>query len=430
VITRRTKMQLMVFVLITLVGVSYVGARYARLDRLFVDDSYTVVAHFPDSGGAFAGAEVSYRGVRVGQVDELVLTRDGVDLHLEIDDAFDDIPADSLAVVGNRSAVGEQYVELQPRTDDGPYLRDRSQIARDDARTPLSTTTLLTNLSNTVRSVGQDDLRTVVSEMGRAFYGTGQNLGRIIDSGNAFIEAANANFDVTTALIRDGNTVLRGQIASAGSLRTFAKQFSRFSGSLAGADRSLRKVIDNGSATANELRRFLEDNEVDLAELINNLVTTGEVVVKRLPGVEQILVLYPYAVEFGFTVVSKSPATGLYDAHFGMITTSEPHVCTHGYESTDTRGPQDGSNRPMNVNAGCAEPASQSNARGAQHAPPRAPADYRGPVVAAYDPETGALDWGAPRLRDQMPAGSLAPRTLGGDSWKWLFLQPLAPIGE
>ena len=32
-ITRRTKIQLLVFVLITLVGVSYVGARYARLDR-------------------------------------------------------------------------------------------------------------------------------------------------------------------------------------------------------------------------------------------------------------------------------------------------------------------------------------------------------------------------------------------------------------
>ena len=47
-ITRRTKIQLLIFVLITLLGVSYVGARYARLDRLVVDDTYTVVAHFPD----------------------------------------------------------------------------------------------------------------------------------------------------------------------------------------------------------------------------------------------------------------------------------------------------------------------------------------------------------------------------------------------
>jgi phospholipid/cholesterol/gamma-HCH transport system substrate-binding protein len=106
-ITRRTRIQLVVFVLITMVGVSFVGARYAKLDRLFFDSSYTVVAHFADSGGIFAGGEVSYRGVRVGQVEKLALTDDGVDVYLDIDNGHDDIPADTLAVVGNRSAVGE-----------------------------------------------------------------------------------------------------------------------------------------------------------------------------------------------------------------------------------------------------------------------------------------------------------------------------------
>ena len=121
-------------------------------------------------------------------------------------------------------------------------------------------------------------------------------------------------------------------------------------------------MIDNGSVTATQLRTFLEDNKVDLADLINNLVTTGDVVVKHLPGLRQVLVLYPYVVEGGFTVVSKSPETGLYDAHFGLVLTNDPPVCHNGYESTDTRPPQDGSNRPMNVHAHCTEPASQSNA--------------------------------------------------------------------
>ena len=129
-------------------------------------------------------------------------------------------------------------------------------------------------------------------------------------SGTSFIDAANANFDTTTALIRDSNTVLRGQIASAGAIRTFAKQLKLFTGTLAGSDKDLRAVIDNGSVTANELRRFLDDNKVDLAELINELVTTGEVVVRHLPGIEQLLAIYPYVVEGGFTVVSRSPDTG------------------------------------------------------------------------------------------------------------------------
>ena len=206
--------------------------------------------------------------------------------------------------------MGEQYVELQPQSDDKPFLTDASEIAIDDTRTPIPTQKLFGDISTTVESVDQEALRTTVGELGTAFGGTGQDLQRIIDSGTSFIDAANANFDTTTALINDGNTVLEGQIASASAIRTFAKQLKLFTGTLAGSDKDLRQVIDNGSATANELRRFLDENKVDLAELINELVTTGEVVVRHLAGVEQLLVVYPYIVEGGFTVVSRSPDTG------------------------------------------------------------------------------------------------------------------------
>lgn len=422
-ITRRTRIQLLVFVAITLLGVSYVGARYARLDRVLFDDSYTVVAHFERSGGIYEGGEVSYRGVQVGRVGDMTLTDDGVDVHLDIDDDHDDIPADTLAVVGNRSAVGEQYVELQPRSDSRPYLRDRSEIAMADTRTPIATEKLLADISDTVRSVDQESLATTVDELGQAFAGTGQDLQRIIDTGGSFIQEADANFDLTTALIRDSNTVLRTQADKASAIRTFARQLSLFSGTLAGSDRALRRVIDNGSATADELRTFLEQYGVDLGELVNNLVTTGEVIVEHLPGIRQILVVYPYVVEGGFTVVSKSPDTGLYDAHFGLILTTNP-VCHGGYESTDTRPPQDGGNRPMNEQAGCTEPASTSNARGVQNLQRAAP-DYRAPVVASYDPATERLRWGDRVGAAGAQPGTPAPTSLGEESWKWLFLQPL-----
>lgn len=422
-VTRRTKVQLLIFAIITLLGVTFVGARYARLDRVFVDDAYTVVAHFADSGGAFAGAEVSYRGVRIGQVSKMELTKQGVDIHLDIDNGQDKIPVDSLAVVGNRSALGEQYVELQPQVDKGPYLVNDSEIAIDQTRTPIATDTLLTNLSNTVRSVDEQDLQTVTTEFGAAFGGAGADLQTIIDSGNEFLNAADDNFEITTKLIKDANVVLHGQVDSESSIRAFANDLSIFSTSMVASDKDLRSVIDNGSATANQLRRFLEDNEVDLASLINNLVTTGEVVVSRLDGVEQLLVLYPYVVEAGYTVVSKTPATGNYDAHFGMILTEEPKVCKAGYEGTDRRTPQEGENRAMNMNAGCTEPASQSNARGSQNAP-RAAASYGDPI-AAYDPSTGSVTWGEREAEAVQSAGSVAPRTLGKESWKWLFLQPL-----
>jgi phospholipid/cholesterol/gamma-HCH transport system substrate-binding protein len=424
-ITRRTKIQLMIFVLITLVGVSYVGARYARLDRLVVDDSYTVVAHFAESGGIFTGGEVTYRGVRVGEVSSMELTEGGVDVHLQIVNDYDTIPADTIALVGNRSAVGEQYVELQPQADSEPYLSEDSEIATENTRTPIRVDTFLTNLSDTVESVDKQALKTTVTEMGKAFEGTGQDLGRIIDSGNSFIEDANANFDVTTALIRDSNVVLRGQLAKASAIRTFARNLQLFSGSLAAADPDLRRVIDNGSVAATELRTFIEENDVELGELVSRLVTTGEVVVEHLDGVEQVLVLYPYVVEGGFTVVSKSD--GFYNAHFGMILQQNPHVCNEGYESTNRRSPHDGRNIPMNMEARCTEPASKSNARGAQHAPQRAGSAYRAPVVASYDADAGKLDWlDRPGETYHEPQPWSPPAGYGGESWQWLLIRPLA----
>ena len=412
-LTARTKRQLLTFVFITLVGVSYVGARYARLDTLVWDSAYRVDARFSQSGGIFTGAEVTYRGVKVGTVSDMRLTRAGVTVELSIDKKHDDIPADTIALVGNKSAVGEQYVELDPNTDDGPYLKDGSVIATENTRTPVSTTKILTDLDSFVRSVPQDNLRTVVSELGAGFKDTGEALGQLIDSSSQFIEAANDNFDITTALIRDSNTVLSTQVAKGSAIRDFSRDLALFSGVLADNDDALRALIDNGSATANELRTFLEKNQVDLGGLINNLVTTGDVVVKHLPGIRQILVTFPYQVASGYTVTAKNPSG--YNARFGFILNPLPAVCSQGYDPKERRSPTDGSNKPMDMDAGCTAPAKKTNARGAQNAPR---------PVATYDMATGKLTWNDATTPDVSYDGGAADLYGDDDPWAGLLLQP------
>lgn len=432
-ITRRTRIQLVIFAMITLVGVSFVGARYAKLDRLVIDRAYTVTAHYPQSGGIFTGAEVTYRGVGIGRVGDLVLTDNGVDVELEIEKEWDKIPRDTLALVGNKSAVGEQYVELQPQTDDGPYLVDGSEI--DDVATPIATEVLLDNLSATVGSIDRDALRTTVKELGTAFAGTGPDLQKIIDTGNSFIETASDNFDVTTALIRDSNTVLRGQVASESSLRTFATQLAAFSTALAGADDDLRKVIDSGSFAATQLRTFLEQNGVELSELLANVVATNDVVVQHLPAVKQLLVVYPSVVLGGFVTVGKrskaAGGSGFWDAHFGLILQAElpapggHALCRDGY-LTDRRNPEsDRGDLPMAYDVRCNEPITKSNPRGPQNLQRVAPGmtgSYE--LVADVDESTGEVTWGAP-ADSSGNRGNVAPPSLGGDSWKWLYLQPM-----
>ena len=426
-ITSRTKKQLMVFVVITLLGVSFVGARYAKLGRLFYDSAYTVSAHFEQSGGIFTAAEVTYRGVGIGRVSKMKLTEDGVDVLLAIENKYDKIPTDSLALVGNKSAVGEQYVELQPQRDGGPYLKNGSEIETPQTAVPVSTTEILTNLDNMVQSVPQADLRTVVAESGAAFKDAGPSLSQIIDTSNSFIETAEANFELTKSLIRDGRVVLQTQSDKGSAIKSFAKDLALFSGTVADNDRYLRSLIDNGSATANELRTFLEQNQVDLGGLINNLLTTSEVTVKHLKGIRQVLVVYPYVVAGGFTVAKKNPQ-GQYDAQFGLILEEETKVCEKGYGATDRRKPSDTGNRPMKTNVGCSDPT--TTYRAGEKAPSnRTGTAYRSPV-ATYDSMSGEVVWS-----DQDPSANIAydggaAKVFGKDSWKWMLLQPSLPTNQ
>ena len=421
-ITRRTKIQLAIFVLITLVGVSFTGARYAHLDRLVHATTYQVVAHFPSSGGIYQGGEVSYRGVKVGQVGKLKLTSDGVDVYLDIDKSHATIPADTLAVVGNRSAVGEQYVELQPQTKSGPYLKDGSQIAQRDTAVPIATEKLLGDVSRTVDSVDQQALQTTLTELGTAFAGTGEELQTILDTGTSFVTTADKNFDVTTALLKDGNTVLKTQADTEGSIRSFAKNLSLVTDTLSASNQDLIKLISNGSAGAAQLREFLERNGVDLGEVISEALTTNRIVDAHLPGLRYVLVVYPYVTEGGFSVLERDADGVNWDARFGLILTTQA-TCHGGYESTVQRAPQDTSPRDMNTRATCTEPITKSNARGSQNYHPRAAADYRAPAVASYDEKTGRLTWGDPRtVADGTSAGISAPID-PKDSWTWLYQQ-------
>jgi phospholipid/cholesterol/gamma-HCH transport system substrate-binding protein len=416
-ITRRTKLQLIVFAVITLLGISFVGARYAKLDRVVLDRSYNVTAHFRESGGIFVGAEVTYRGVGVGQVSDLTLTDEGVDVELEIDDSEDRIPADTIAVVANRSAVGEQYVDLQPRTSDDPYLEAGSSIAIEDTRLPISTTKLLIDVDRLVRSVDQDNLRTTIAESGDAFEAVGDDLSRIIDTTNAFIEAADANFDVTAALIRDSRTVLQTQLDSAGHIEAFVHNLRLLSDTLVASDDDLRRLIDEGSLTADVVREFVAANSDAIGRLLSNVISTNRVVTSRLDGLEMILEVYPYPVEGGFAVVDKDPYDGLYDAHFGLVLTIDPHNCTAGYQGTEHRSPHDREEQPFNTGARCTLSPSEGNPRGAQNSPYY---DRAAPVVGVYDRASGRVRSADASILD--PAGDVPARGLSGSAaWAWLF---------
>jgi phospholipid/cholesterol/gamma-HCH transport system substrate-binding protein len=427
-ISRTTRMQLVAFALIAAIGMAFVGGRYAQIDRLFGADAFTVTADFAQSGGIFEGAEVTYRGTAVGRVGTLHLVGNGVYVDLRIDKGRR-IPAETKAVVANRSAIGEQYVDLQPKSDGGPYLKDHSTIARDDTETPIEITQLMLNLDQLVESVGKEDLRTTVRELGTGFRGKGRDLQAILDNSAVFIRAADANVEQTIKLITDSKTVLGGQIAGADHIREWAKNTALLTDTLVRSDADLRKLIDQGDSAAQQVDALLTENKSDVAVLLSNLITTNEVAAVRMPNLEMLFLIYPVVSMGGYVVQSRDPGTHKYDARFGMVLGMFPSVCHKGYQGTAARAPQDTSNVLMNTNARCtASPSTGTNVRGAQNVPQpgEGGGNNRTTVLTSYDPATRTVDGGpgVPEIRLGSTGGQ--QRVMGEDSWQWLMLGPLA----
>ena len=176
-IARTVKIQLAVFATLAVIALLITGINYVGLNKDLWSPPFTVKAHFPTSGGIFTNAEVTYRGVTVGRVGTLHLTKDGVIVDLKIDKGKK-IPARTHAQVEELSAVGEQYVDLRPYTDKGPYLKDGSAIQQRDTSVPVDENTVLVDLNALVKSVPRDALSTTVDELaGRLAAGPTKAIG-------------------------------------------------------------------------------------------------------------------------------------------------------------------------------------------------------------------------------------------------------------
>lgn len=329
-VSRLARGQIAAFVIIAVVSIVFVGGKYARLDNLLGFGQYSVFVDLPTSGGIFTNAEVTYRGVPVGQVGELQLTADGVRVELRLDDSGPRVPAAATAVVANRSAIGEQYVDLQPSEADGPYLVEGSVIARRDTAVPTPVEDLVASVDAFARSVPADDLHTVATELGKAFDGQGDNLQVVVDSLNDFTREAAETLPQTLDLVADGRTVLDSQADQASSIRSFSADLDALAAQLRSSDPDVRRLIGTGAATSAEVGALVDASGTDLTEVLSNTREITSLAPGREPYLRSALQLLP-----ALPVAARAVAPGDGTIHFGVILeTNNPPACTLGYEST------------------------------------------------------------------------------------------------
>jgi phospholipid/cholesterol/gamma-HCH transport system substrate-binding protein len=404
VITRVIRLQLVAFLLITVAGVGYTGFRYAGFGDLFGTTTYPVRLQLAESGGIFEGADVTYRGVSVGRVGPLTLLPDGVEVRLDIRRDAPPIPADVDAAVHNLSAIGEQYVDLQPARDGGEVLQAGSVIPMERTSTPIPVEQLVVSLDDFVRSVPLDSLRTVVDELGTGFANTAQPMQKLLDTTDLFTEDAVAALPQTVRLIEDGRTVLTTQNEVAGSFQSYSHDLALLAEQLKESDPDLRRLLVTAPDAADQVRKLLRESGGGLSQLIADLLTISRVAEPRQAGLRQVLVTYPWVAATGYDV---TPGDGT--AHLGLVVNNfDPYPCTRGYETTQRRPGSDTSYAPVNRKAYCAEPpGSPINVRGAQNAPGKPKTPKAAPGSPSGPPE-GGLPAGSAPVDSRPPLSSPA----------------------
>lgn len=116
-----------------------------------------------DVNNLVPGSNVLLRGVPIGKVDRIESSVANATIHFYLDNAYP-VPADSVIRLENLSALGESYLEIEPRSADGPLFADGQLIAADSIVAPGSISELGATVVRTLRQLDPGQLQNVVNQ--------------------------------------------------------------------------------------------------------------------------------------------------------------------------------------------------------------------------------------------------------------------------
>jgi phospholipid/cholesterol/gamma-HCH transport system substrate-binding protein len=328
-LTRFVKIQLVIFSIASIVGMSAMAVVYLRAPVMLGIGRITVTLELPETGGLYQLANVTYRGMQIGQVTDVKLTATGARVTLSLSTS-PQVPADLVAQVRSVSAIGEQYVDLRPRDSSPPYLHDGSVIPVSQSAIPQPVGPMLDRTSALLSSVPTDKVSALLDESSKALNDAGYDLGSLLDSAATVAHDMRGVTPHLRSLIDDSRPLLDGQAASTNATRTWTRSLAGVTGQLVDDDRHIRTILAQGPATLQEVSRLMDSVKPTLPVLLANLTSISQVAVTYLPSLEQLLVLIPPYMANLQAALPSNNATGLPPAAF-RIEASDPPACTVGF---------------------------------------------------------------------------------------------------
>jgi virulence factor Mce-like protein len=263
-----------------------------------VQPRYKVFATFDDSGGVFTGQEVTYRGVTVGRVGRLTVTREGVQIELVIDKKFNHIPRDGTkARVMFKSAVGEQFIDLLPVTANGPYFEPGDQIEKKDTILPVQQEDLLRLLDRVLSGVPPASIHRLIETAGEGLGGRGPELhtalGALDPVTRTLANRTNELNNINTSADSVGSSfdaTDQSFIAGIRGLGTSAAALGRGS-------QGLGQLLTNSATYLPDIGGLVADRKNELSNTLHNLAVVTHISYQHLRSLQDTVDWLPYILD-------------------------------------------------------------------------------------------------------------------------------------
>ena len=271
-IRRSTKIQLLAFVVISLLGISYVGFNYVGLGaQLFgagrlpgQRELPRLRRHLHQCRGHLPRASRSARSAScICRTTRTTGRRSAASGWTCGSTAARTRPSRPTPRPTSRTVrrSASSTSTWSPPATGAPYLTKGTVLAKP-GQVPIATQVLLQNLDDLVSHIDSAKLNTVVTELGNAFNGRGPSLQALLDSGDQLLTAAQQALPETLKLIDDGQIVLKTQLDSGSAIKDWAHNLNLLTHPAQAERPGSERAAQQRSVTAGNGHRLPEDEPV------------------------------------------------------------------------------------------------------------------------------------------------------------------------
>ncbi|OBH05885.1 MlaD family protein [Mycobacterium sp. E1747] len=117
----------------------------------------------PDISNLVVGSNVLFRGVPIGHVTGIEASTKAATINFYVDGQYK-VPVDSDIRFDNLSALGEAYIEVEPRSSGGPSYQNGQRIASESLKQPPSISELAASVTRVLNQLDPDQLSRIVGQ--------------------------------------------------------------------------------------------------------------------------------------------------------------------------------------------------------------------------------------------------------------------------